>query len=280
MNHEILSSRGGPVDYSECSDLLMRLLNQSQDNLKTQGTLDGSWDFNSFDSDEITPDIVSDRFRSAEQISFPPSSLQGTTTEDYVSANLKQFKLHFYTSLKTPLAYQDVPLPSGCSYIFRFARANASLSFMLLEWETFHKVDSRFSKGQYDLIPSVSEAFGQSPVVINNPELHVAFTNDSDLVRRTQTISEYGLKIPFLDFSMRRNILVKGMSEYEVRLGDLERSPELLIFALRLVKLIIQHNHFCSDTNREKGRVDQSPCKFSRYGLERYNNIFTIIKII
>ena len=252
MNHEILSSRGGPVDYSECSDLLMRLLNQSQDNLKTQGTLDGSWDFNSFDSDEITPDIVMDRFRSAEQISFPPSSLQGTTTEDYVSANLKQFKLHFYTSLKTPLAYQDVPLPSGCSYIFRFARANASLSFMLLEWETFNKVDSRFSKGQYDLIPSVSEAFGQSPVVINNPELHVAFTNDSDLVRRTQTISEYGLKIPFLDFSMRRNILVKGMNEYEVRLGDLERSPELLIFALRLVKIIIQHNHFVVTLTEKK----------------------------
>ena len=233
MNHEALSSRGGPVDYSECSDLLIRLLNQSQDNLKTQGTLDGTWDFNSFDSDEITPDIVKDRFRSAEQTNSPSSSLQGTTTNDYVAANLKQFKFHFYTSLKTPLAYQEVPLPSGCSYIFRFARANASLSLMRLEWETFNKVDSRFSEGQFDLIPSVTEAFTSLPIPITNPELHVAFTNDSDLVKRTQTISEYGLKIPFLDFSMRRNILVKGMNEYEVRLGDLERSPELLIFALR-----------------------------------------------
>ena len=233
MNHEALSSRGGPVDYSECSDLLIRLLNQSQDNLKTQGTLDGTWDFNSFDSDEITPDIVKDRFRSAEQTNSPSSSLQGTTTNDYVAANLKQFKFHFYTSLKTPLAYQEVPLPSGCSYIFRFARANASLALMRLEWETFNKVDSRFSEGQFDLIPSVTEAFTSLPIPITNPELHVAFTNDSDLVKRTQTISEYGLKIPFLDFSMRRNILVKGMNEYEVRLGDLERSPELLILALR-----------------------------------------------
>ena len=233
VNHEALSSRGGPVDYSECSDLLIRLLNQSQDNLKTQGTLDGTWDFNSFDSDEITPDIVKDRFRSAEQTNSPSSSLQGTTTNDYVAANLKQFKFHFYTSLKTPLAYQEVPLPSGCSYIFRFARANASLALMRLEWETFNKVDSRFSEGQFDLIPSVTEAFTSMPIPITNPELHVAFTNDSDLVKRTQTISEYGLKIPFLDFSMRRNILVKGMNEYEVRLGDLERSPELLIFALR-----------------------------------------------
>ena len=233
MNHEALSSRGGPVDYSECSDLLIRLLNQSQENLKVQGTLDGTWDFNSFDSHEITSEIVKDRFRSAEQITFPPSSLQGTTTNDYVSENLKQFKFHFYSSIKTPLAYQEVPLPSGCSYIFRFARANASLALMLLEWDTFHKVDSRFVKGQYDLIPSVTEAFASLPIPITNPELHVAFTNDSDLVKRTQTISEYGLKIPFLDFSMRRNILVKGMNEYEVRLGDLERSPELLIFALR-----------------------------------------------
>ena len=233
MNHEALSSRGGPVDYSECSDLLIRLLNQSQENLKVQGTLDGTWDFNSFDSDEITSEIVKDRFRSAEQITFPPNSLQGTTTNDYVSENLKQFKFHFYSSIKTPLAYQEVPLPSGCSYIFRFARANASLALMLLEWDTFHKVDSRFVKGQYDLIPSVTEAFASLPIPVTNPELHVAFTNDSDLVKRTQTISEYGLKIPFLDFSMRRNILVKGMNEYEVRLGDLERSPELLIFALR-----------------------------------------------
>ena len=233
VNHEALSSRGGPVDYSECSDLLIRLLNQSQENLRMQGTLDGTWDFNSFDSNEITPDIVKDRFRSAEQTTFPPNSLEVTATDDYVSANLKQFKFHFYTSLKTPLAYQEVPLPRGCSYIFRFARANASLALMLLEWETFHKVDSRFIKDQFDVIPSVSEAFASLPIPITNPELHVAFTNDSDLVRRTQTISEYGLKIPFLDFSMRRNILVKGMNEYEVRLGDLERSPELLIFALR-----------------------------------------------
>ena len=51
VNHELLSSRGGPVDYSQCSDLLIRLLNQSQENLKTQGTLDGTWDYNSYDSD-------------------------------------------------------------------------------------------------------------------------------------------------------------------------------------------------------------------------------------
>ena len=233
VNHEVLSSRGGPVDYSECSDLLIRLLNQSQDNLKTQGTLDGTWDFNSFDSDEITLEIFKDRFRSAEQINFPPSSLDATTTEEYVSNNLKQYKFHFYTSLKTPLAYQETPLPSGCSYIFRFARANPSLALMLLEWDTFHKVDSRFIKGQYDLIPSVSEVYESQPIPVFHPELHVAFSNDSDLVKRTQTITEYGLKIPFLDYSMRRNILVKGMNEYEVRLGDLERSPELLIFALR-----------------------------------------------
>ena len=243
MNHEVLSSKGGPVDYSECSDLLIRLLNQSQDNLKTQGTLDGTWDFNSFDSDEITPDIVSDRFRSAEQLNSPPTSLQATTTKDYVAANLKQFKLHFYTSLKTPLAYQDVPLPSGCSYIFRFARAKANLALMALNWETFHKVDPRFTEAQFKRIPSVTEAYaqaGQTTISIFNPELHVAFTNDADLVKRTQTISEYGLKIPFLDFSMRRNILVKGMNEYEVRLGDLERSPELLIFALRYVILYMK----------------------------------------
>ena len=139
----------------------------------------------------------------------------------------------FYTSLKTPLAYQETPLPSGCSYIFRFARAHAGLALMLLEWDTFHKVDSRFIKGQFDLLPSVTEAYHTMAIPIFNPELHVAFSNDSDLVKRTQTITEYGLKIPFLDYSMRRNILVKGMNEYEVRLGDLERSPELLIFALR-----------------------------------------------
>ena len=210
VNHETLSSRGGPVDYSECSDLLIRLLNQSRDNLKTQGTLDGTWDFNSFDSNEISLEICKDRFRSAEQVNSPPNSLLGTTTNDYVAANLKQYRFHFYTSLKTPLAYQETPMPSGCSYVFRFVRAQPSLALMLLEWETFHKVDSRFVEGQYDLIPSVSEAYESQPIPVFNPELHVAFTNDSDLVRRTQTISEYGLKIPFLDFSMRRNILVKG----------------------------------------------------------------------
>ena len=211
VNHELLSSRGGPVDYSECSDLLIRLLNQSQENLRMQGTLDGTWDFNSFDSDEITKEIVEDRFRSAELANDTPNSL--TTDEDpiYVGDNLKQYNFYFYTSLKTPLSYQEVPLPSGCSYIFRFARAVASLAVMRLEYNIFNTIDSRFTKGQFDVIPAVSEAFGNLPIPIENPELHIAFSNEVDLIKRTQTISEYGLKIPFLDFSMRRNILVKGL---------------------------------------------------------------------
>ena len=81
---------------------------------------------------------------------------------------------------------------------------------MKLEWETFKEIDSRFSKAQFDQIPSISDAFVEQPIPLMNPELHIAFTNDSDSVKRSQTISEYGLKIPFLDFSMRRNILVKG----------------------------------------------------------------------
>jgi len=210
VNHELLSSRGGPVDYSQCSDLLIRLLNQSQENLKTQGTLDGTWDFNSYDSVEITKELVEDRFRSATQVNEVSMPMEPTEEKDYVAGELKYYNFHFYTGLKTPLAYQEVPLPSGCSYIFRFARAKANLSLMRLNWETFHGVDQRFSKAQYDLVPAINGVFGDAPLPIQNPELHVAFSNDGDLVRRTKTISEYGLKIPFLDFSMRRNILVKG----------------------------------------------------------------------
>ena len=213
MNHELLSSRGGPVDYSECSDLLIRLLNQSQDNLRTQGTLDGTWDYNSFDSDEITTEIVNDRFRSAELANTTQNSLTTEEDTDYVASNLKQYNFYFYTSLKTPLAYQEVPLPSGCSYIFRFARAIASLAVMRLDYDIFKTIDSRFTQGQFDIIPTVSEAWSNLPIPIENPELHIAFSNEQDLIKRTQTISEYGLKIPFLDFSMRRNILVKGLND-------------------------------------------------------------------
>jgi len=213
VNHELLSSRGGPVDYSECSDLLIRLLNQSQDNLRTQGTLDGTWDYNSYDSDEITTEIVNDRFRSAELANTIQNSLTTEEDTDYVAANLKQYNFYFYTSLKTPLAYQEVPLPSGCSYIFRFARAIASLAVMRLDYDIFKTIDSRFTQGQFDIIPAVSEAWSNLPIPIENPELHIAFSNEQDLIKRSQTISEYGLKIPFLDFSMRRNILVKGLND-------------------------------------------------------------------
>lgn len=218
VNHELLSSRGGPNDYSQCSDLLIRLLNQSQDNLRTQGTLDGTWDYNSFDSDEISKEIFDDRYRSAELVNITPSSLTAEASVDYVAKNLKQYNFYFYTSLKTPLAYQEIPLPSGCSFIFRFARAKASSALMKLEWDLFNKVDERFSQEQFNVIPTVTEAFGNLPIPIENPELHVAFSNDTDLIKRTQTISDYGLKIPFLDFSMRRNILVKGL--FNLRKND------------------------------------------------------------
>ena len=213
VNHELLSSRGGPIDYSQCSDLLIRLLNQSQENLKTQGTLDGTWDYNSYDSDEITKEIVEDRFKNATQINEVSVTMETTEEIEYIGTELKYYDFYFYTGLKTPLAYQETPLPSGCSFIFRFARAKANLGLMRLGWETFHAVDSRFSKGQYDLIPTVNGTFENEPIKILKPELHVAFSNNIDLVKRTQTISEYGLKIPFLDFSMRRNILVKGKCE-------------------------------------------------------------------
>ena len=210
VNHELLSSRGGPVDYSQCSDLLIRLLNQSQENLKTQGTLDGTWDYNSYDSDEITKAIVEDRFKNATPVNEVSVTMETKEEGAYVYSELKYYDFFFYTGLKTPLAYQETPLPSGCSFIFRFARAKPNLALMRLDWETFHSVDSRFTKAQYDLIPSVVDVFKDEPIAIIKPELHVAFSNDNDLVKRTQTISEYGLKIPFLDFSMRRNILVKG----------------------------------------------------------------------
>ena len=193
-------------------------MNQSQDNLKTQGTLDGIWDYNSFDSDEISKEIFDDRFRSAELASINPldeieerKDNNGQIDEDYVAQNLKQYNFYFYTSLKCPLAYQEIPMPSGCSYIFRFARAKAKLSLMKLGWELFKEIDSRFSKDQYDIIPTIADAYSDNAIPLQNPELHIAFTNDSDMVKRTQTVSEYGLKIPFLDFSMRRNILVKGI---------------------------------------------------------------------
>ena len=212
VNHELLSSRGGPVDYSQCSDLLIRLLNQSQENLKTQGTLDGTWDYNSYDSDEITKEIVEDRFKDATPINEVSVTMETKEEKEYVVSELKYYDFFFYTGLKTPLAYQETPLPSGCSFIFRFTRAKPNLALMRLDWNTFHAIDSRFTQGQYNLIPTVADVFSDQPITIFKPELHVAFSNDHDLVKRTQTISEYGLKIPFLDFSMRRNILVKGES--------------------------------------------------------------------
>lgn len=89
VNHELLSSRGGPIDYSQCSDLLIRLLNQSQENLKTQGTLDGTWDYNSYDSDEITKEIVEDRFKNATQINEVSVTMETKEEMEYIGNELK-----------------------------------------------------------------------------------------------------------------------------------------------------------------------------------------------
>ena len=57
-----------------------------------------------------------------------------------------------------------------------------------------------------------------------------------------------------------------------MRLGDLERSPELLIFALRYFLYLVLIKKLFSDPDREKGKLSESPCKFSRRGLERYSS--------
>ena len=57
---------------------------------------------------------------------------------------------------------------------------------------------------------------------------------------------------------MRRYILTKGVSEFEIRLAELEKCPRQILFAI-------------TDPNREKGMEDQSPCKFFRRELESFD---------
>ena len=81
---------------------------------------------------------------------------------------------------------------------------------MKLPYSTFNKIDDRFTQDQFNLISNIQEAYKFLPIPIAQPELHVAFSNDSALTRRSHTTSN--IKIPFLDFSMRRYILGKGNS--------------------------------------------------------------------
>ena len=164
-----------------------------------------------------------------------PTDITALTTDDQIANVVYQYEFNFYSSLKTPLSYQEVPMPGGCGYIFRFTRAQPSLSLMRIPYDIFKTIDNRFTQVQYGKIPGVSTAYDNQPIPMVNPELHVAFTTDKDTQRRTQVISKYGLQIPFLDFSMRRNMLSKGIAEFEVRLADLEKTPEQIIFALTYV---------------------------------------------
>ena len=79
---------------------------------------------------------------------------------------------------------------------------------MKIPFSTFNKIDDRFTENQFDVISNIQEAFEFLPVPLTQPELHVAFSTDTMLTRRSLTSSS--IKIPFLDFSMRRYILGKG----------------------------------------------------------------------
>ena len=82
---------------------------------------------------------------------------------------------------------------------------------MKLPYATFNKIDNRFTEEQFNLISNIQDAFEFLPVPLVQPELHVAFSNDPILTRRSHTTSN--IRIPFSDFSMRRYILGKGKSQ-------------------------------------------------------------------
>ena len=228
-----MTTKGGPCDYAESSDLLMKLMDFSPAALKTSGALSGLWDYCSYDDDELNKKMVINRLNEAKKYTDPvPAVNKSTLTEEYIGGKQIYYDYFFYVPIKTPLALQSEPLPSGCNYILKFGRATPELSLLKVPWKIFKEIDNRFSEAGYNIIPEVSKAF-DGPIPLSKPELHVTYTYDDAAMNRTKNLSTFEIKIPFMDFNVRRQILQKGADEYEVRLAQLEKTPKQLVFALR-----------------------------------------------
>ena len=150
------------------------------------------------------------------------------------------YKYYFCCTINHGLAKQDKPLPAGIPITLTFNRTKAYKSLLQL-------VPQR-SGEKY--------TYEHESVPLINPVLEAYFVESKKAEQFYSKVDLYDIRIPFLDYSIRRELLTEGVAEHRLKLfeGPL---PSVVLFGFQ-------------NPERFDGSYALSPMQFERHGLESF----------
>ena len=150
------------------------------------------------------------------------------------------YRYYFCCTINHGLSKQDKPLPAGIPITLTFNRTKASKSLLQINPERGGKA----YKYEFDSVPLI------------NPVLDAYFVESKKAEQFYAKVDLYNIRVPFLDYSVRRELLSEGIAEHRIKLfeGPL---PSVVIFAFQ-------------KPERFDGSFNLSPLKFERNNLQSF----------
>ena len=233
INHELVSHKSSDSDYF-LSDFFFKkeAFNAPYDEaaLITEGYFeDNDHDSNSYH-----------RSGTATEASALYKSYFRTSAVSVSRENVTYYRYYFCCTINHGLAKQDKPLPAGIPITLTFNRAKASKSLLQITPERGGKA----YKYEFETVPLI------------NPVLDAYFVESKKAEQFYSKVDLYDIRVPFLDYSVRRELLSEGIAEHRIKLfeGPL---PSVVLFAFQ-------------KPERFDGSFDLSPLRFERNNLQSF----------
>ena len=233
INHELVSHKSSDSDYF-LSDFFFKkeAFNAPYDEAAL--ITEGYFEDNDHDSDSYHRSGTATQAATLYKNIFRKSAISETRE------NVTYYRYYFCCTINHGLAKQDKPLPAGIPITLTFNRTKASKSLLQIVPQRGGKA----YKYEFDTVPII------------NPVLDAYFVESKKAEQFYSKVDLYDIRIPFLDYSIRRELLNEGIAEHRIKLfeGPL---PSVVLFAFQ-------------KPERFDGNFDLSPLRFERNTLQSF----------
>ena len=208
INHELINSKSSDSDYPITNYLFFREgfnLESTKHAFITEGYFT---DFNRYVAEDNKGQIsIAGNMHISQRREYAISSERDGVT---------YYRYYFCCAINHGLARQDKPLPNGIPISLVFNRAKASKSLLQIAQQRSGNV----YKYEFDTVPLIT------------PQLECYFVDSFKAESLYKKTKLYDVSVPFLDTSVRRELLTEGVSEFTLKLNE-GQAPSLYMLAFQ-----------------------------------------------
>ena len=233
INHELVSHKSSDSDYF-LSEFFFKKEGFSAPYDESALITEGYFEDNDHDSDSYHQSGTATKASALYKNIFRQSAVSE------VREGVTYYRYYFCCTINHGLAKQDKPLPAGIPITLTFNRAKSSKSLL----QVAPQRGGKDYKYEYYAVP------------ILNPVLDAYFVESKKADQFYSKVDLYNIRVPFLDYSVRRELLTEGIAEHRLKLfeGPL---PSVVLFAFQTPE-------------RFDGSFHLSPLRFERNALQSF----------